>query len=115
MAPLRMIAALASFVGAGAGLSATAEAAAGQAVPWQLGFQDAVTPVMRDIVSIHNLLLVISVLIVLFVTALMIHCMLRFNAKANPVPSKTTHNTLIEVVWTVVPVLLLVLVLGEVL
>ena len=110
MAPLRMIAALASFVAAGAGLSATAEAAAGQAVPWQLGFQDAVTPVMRDIVSIHNLLLVISVLIVLFVTALMIHCMLRFNAKANPVPSKTTHNTLIEVVWTVVPVLLLVVI-----
>ncbi len=83
-------------------------AATGQPEPWQLGLQKAATPVMTDIVWFHDFLLWIIGAIALFVLALLIIVMLRFNARANPVPSRTTHNTLIEVVWTVVPVLILV-------
>ena len=65
--------------------------------PWQMNFQEAATPVMEDIISFHNLLLVIETLIVLFVLGLMLVIVVKFNSKANPVPSKTTHNTLLEV------------------
>lgn len=75
-----------------------------------LGLQEAATPVMEDIHSFHTLLLSIITIIVIFVTALLIYVMVRFNAKANPTPSKTTHNTLLEVLWTVVPVLILVII-----
>ena len=86
-----------------------AQAAAGHAEPWQMGFQDAVTPVAESIHFFHNYLLVpITVIIALFVLALLIIVMVKFNAKANPVPSKTTHNAVLEVAWTVIPVLILV-------
>lgn len=75
---------------------------------WQMGYQPAVTEVMRDIESFHHELLIIITVITLFVTALLVYVMVRFNRKANPVPSKTTHNTMIEVVWTLIPVLILV-------
>lgn len=78
--------------------------------PWQMNFRPAATPVMEDIVAFHNLLLVIEVLIVLFVLGLMLYIILKFNAKANPVPSKTTHNTFLEVAWTVVPVIILIVI-----
>ncbi len=84
--------------------------ATGQPEPWQIGFQPAATPVMADIESFHNLLLVISAVIFTLVTVLMLIVIVRFNAKANPVPSKTTHNTLIEVLWTVIPVMILVVI-----
>ena len=77
---------------------------------WQLGFQEAVTPVMRLINDFHNLLLVITFAIAIFVFALLIFCLIRFNAKANPVPSATTHNTLIEILWTVVPIIILMVI-----
>ncbi len=80
----------------------------GQPDPWQLGLQGAVTPVMENIHSFHTFLLWIITLISLFVLGLLIAVMVKFNAKKNPVPSKTTHNTAIEVVWTVVPVLILI-------
>jgi cytochrome c oxidase subunit 2 len=83
-------------------------AKAGMAVPWQLGLQDPVTPVAEFIHWFHNYLLVIITVITLFVLALLIYVMVRFNAKANPVPSKTTHNVFVEVAWTVIPVLILV-------
>lgn len=83
-------------------------AATGQPQPWQLGLQPAATPVMEDIIWFHDFLLWIITAIVLFVLALLVIVMIKFNAKSNPVPSRTTHNTLIEVVWTVVPVLILV-------
>ncbi len=64
---------------------------------------------MRDrIDAFHNELLIIITLITVFVLALLVYVMWRFNAKRNPVPSKTTHNTLLEVLWTAVPVLILV-------
>ena len=90
---------------AGGGL---ALAQTGQPHPWQLGLQQAATPVMEDIIWFHDFLLWIITAIVLFVLALLVIVMVKFNAKSNPVPSRTTHNTMIEVVWTVVPVLILV-------
>jgi cytochrome c oxidase subunit II len=92
---------------AGAGLAAGAAWAA-QPEPWKYGLQEAATPVMEDIAWFHNLLFWIITIITLFVLALLVAVIVKFNAKANPVPSKTTHNTLIEVAWTIIPVLILV-------
>ena len=78
--------------------------------PWQMNFRPAATPVMEDIVSFHNLLLIIEVLIVLFVLGLMVYIVIKFNAKANPVPTKTTHNSFLEVMWTVIPIVILVVI-----
>ena len=86
----------------------TAALADGIPVPGQMGLQEAATPVMEEIVWFDNFLLYLITGIALFVTALLLIVMIRFNAKANPVPSKTTHNTLLEVVWTIVPVIILV-------
>ena len=85
-------------------------AGAAQPRPWQMGFQPAASPVMREITDFHNLLLVIAVLICLVVLGLMFYVVVRFNEKANPTPSKTTHNTIIEVLWTALPVLILVII-----
>jgi len=102
----RIVSLFAAFV-AIAGTTGNAVAAQGQAVPWQLGFQDAFSPVAHDMNDFHNLLLVITTAIVVFVMALLIYVAIRFNKKANPTPSKTSHNTLIEILWTVVPILIL--------
>ena len=80
----------------------------GQPSPWEIGLQGAATPVMDDIVWFHNILLVVIFTIAAFVLALLIIVMVRFNARANPTPTRTTHNTLIEVLWTVLPVIILV-------
>ena len=80
----------------------------GQPHPWQLGLQQAATPVMDNIIWFHDFLLWIIAAISIFVFVLLMIVIVRFNARKNPVPSRTTHNTLIEVVWTVVPVLILV-------
>lgn len=78
---------------------------------YQLTFQDAATPNMADITWFHNsFLFPIILVITLFVTALLIYVMIRFSAKNNPNPSKTTHNSLIEVIWTVVPVIILIII-----
>jgi cytochrome c oxidase subunit 2 len=80
----------------------------GQPHPWQMNLQAGATPVMDDIIWFHHFLLWIIVAIALFVLALLVVVIVKFNARSNPVPSRTTHNTFIEVVWTVVPVLILV-------
>ncbi len=85
-------------------------AAAGRPEPWQIGFQDAVTPIAENMQDFHSFLLVIITTIALFVLALLVYVMLRFNEKANPEPSRNTHNTLLEVVWTAVPVLILIVI-----
>jgi cytochrome c oxidase subunit 2 len=90
-------------------VSGSAALAAGQPEPWQLGLQQGVTPVMDNIIWFHNFLLWVITAITLFVLALLVVVVVKFNAKSNPVPSRTTHNTAIEVVWTVVPVLILVM------
>lgn len=87
---------------------AAAFAGTGQPSEWQIGLQGAVTPVMVDITWFHDFLLYIITAITALVLILLVVVMVRFNARTNPTPSKTTHNTLIEVIWTVVPVLVLV-------
>ena len=85
-----------------------ASAGLGQPSPWQLGLQQSASPVMDDIVWFHDFLLWIIAAITLFVLVLLAIIVIKFNAKANPVPSRTTHHTALEVIWTVVPVLILV-------
>ncbi len=83
----------------------------GHSAPGEIGLQPSVTPIMDSIHAFHDgPLLWVAVLIAVLVLVLLIVVMVRFNAKANPTPSKTTHNTLIEVVWTVVPILILVII-----
>jgi cytochrome c oxidase subunit II len=95
---------------AGAALVANGAASAelGQPAPWEYKLQESATEVMDFITSFHTALLVVITVITLFVLALLIIIVVKFNAKANPVPSRTTHNTLIEVAWTLIPVLILV-------
>jgi len=80
----------------------------GQPSPWQMTFQNAATPIMEQITSFHRFVNIIIVCIALFVLGLMIYVMVRFNEKRNPQPSRTTHNTVLEIAWTVIPVLILV-------
>ena len=94
------------FAAGAAALAATGDT--GQPHPWQLGMQRGATPVMDDIIWFHDFLLWIIVAITLFVLALLVIVVVKFNARSNPTPSRTTHNTTIEVIWTVVPVLILV-------
>jgi cytochrome c oxidase subunit 2 len=86
----------------------TAFAELGQPAPWEIKLQGSATQVMDNITSFHNWLLITITLITLLVLVLLAIVVVKFNAKANPVPSRTTHNTLIEVAWTLIPVLILV-------
>jgi cytochrome c oxidase subunit 2 len=81
---------------------------AAQPQPWELNLQPAATPIAEMIHRFNNGLLIVVTIITLFVLALLIYVMIRFNARSHPVPSKVSHNTLIEVLWTVVPILILV-------
>jgi len=88
--------------------SGAAWAGYGQPTPWQLGFQGSVTPVMDDIVWFHNdFLLWIITAISAFVLVLLLMVIVRFNARSHPTPSRTTHNTLLEIAWTAIPVIVL--------
>jgi cytochrome c oxidase subunit 2 len=89
---------------------AAAGAAEGKPEDWQIGFQPAVTDVAQQMHDFHDLLMVIITAITLFVLALLIWVIVRYNAKSNPTPSKTSHNTTVEIVWTVVPVLILLVI-----
>src|ERR1700674_1013337 len=95
---------------AGVALSAGGAAFAelGQPAPRKYTLQESASPVMDTIIWFHNFLFVLITVITLFVLALLVIIVIKFNAKANPVPSRTTHNTLIEVAWTLIPVLILV-------
>jgi cytochrome c oxidase subunit 2 len=88
------------------GVSA-ALAGLGQPSPWELGLQDSATPVMSDITWFHNVLIWIIAGISAFVLILLLIVILRFNARANPTPTRTTHNTLLEVLWTCLPPIIL--------
>jgi cytochrome c oxidase subunit II len=106
--------ALATGVAAGAmsafwGASALAEDLVGQPTPGGIGMQPGVTPLKHDAIFFHNwILLPITTAIVLLVLGLIVWCVIRYNRKANPVPAKWSHNTTVEVVWTLAPVLILV-------
>jgi cytochrome c oxidase subunit II len=101
---------LLGFAVAGVALVACGAAFAemGQPAPWEYKLQESASPVMDNITWFHNFLTVLITIITLFVLGLLAAVAIKFNAKANPVPSKTTHNTLIEVAWTLIPVLILV-------
>ena len=98
------------YVSGAAMLAASGPALAGegQPSPWQMSFQNAATPIMEQITSFHRFVTIIIVLIALFVLGLLIYVMVRFNEKRHPQPSRTTHNTVLEIAWTVIPVLILV-------
>ncbi len=85
-------------------------AGTGIAEPYQLGLQTSVTDVADDVIDFHNLLLLIITAISIFVLLLLIVVLVRFRESANPVPSKTSHNTLIEILWTVVPIFILIII-----
>jgi len=84
-----------------------APAMAQQPTPWQLGFQEAHSPIMEQMTAFHNFLLWIIFAISIFVLVLLLYVIVRFREKKNPNPSQVTHNTTIEVLWTVVPVVIL--------
>ena len=91
-----------------AGLGLPAAGLAQSPQPWQMGLQPAATPVMTAINDFHNMMLVIIFIITAFVVGLMGYVFWRFGAKRNPTPTRTTHNTMLEMVWTVAPVIILV-------
>jgi cytochrome c oxidase subunit 2 len=95
----------------GAALAAAGPALAQVPRPWEMDFQTAHSPVMQRIESLHTLVLWIITLIVLFVGALLVWVLVRYNARRNPVPSRTAHHTLLEVAWTVLPVLILAVII----
>ncbi len=90
--------------------SAMAQPVVGVPHEWQMNFPPSYTPIMERLASLHDLLLVIITLISLFVLALLVYAMTRFHISRNATPSTTTHNTVLEVAWTVVPILILVVV-----
>lgn len=83
---------------------------ADQPRPWEMGMQASATPVHDRITSFHDLLLIVITLITIFVLGLLVVTMVKFHHSRNPVPTRRTHNTLIEVLWTIVPVVILVLI-----
>ena len=85
-------------------------AGAAQPEPWQIGLQEPAGSIAQKATDLHNLLLVIITLISVFVLGLLVFVGWRFRRESNPKPSKTTHNTVIEILWTVVPVLILVVI-----
>lgn len=84
------------------------QAWADKPTPWQMGFQEAVTPVMHQVNNLHNTLLIIITVIAIIVSILMIVTIVRFREKNNKTPSKRTHHLGLEIVWTLIPVLILV-------
>lgn len=88
--------------------ASSAWAGMGQPTQGQMGLQGAATPVAAEIQAFYNFTNIIIVAIAVFVALLMLYVMFRFNERSNPNPSRTTHNTLLEVAWTVVPILILV-------
>jgi len=106
-----------AWAGASAALSSLAAAvfanpafaeAIGQPHPWQMTLQPQVTDIGERINSLHNALLVIITVITLFVLVLLLYVLFRFHEARNPVPSRTTHHTFLEIIWTIVPVMILV-------
>lgn len=90
--------------------SALAQPIVGVPHDWQMGFPPSYTPLMERLASLHDLLLVIISLICLFVLALLIYAVMRFHVARNPTPTTTTHNTVLEIAWTVIPILILVVI-----
>lgn len=87
-----------------------AMATTGQPKPWQMNFQEAATPMMAGINDMHNLLLIIIAGVAVIVGCLLSYVIWRFRASKNPIPSTTTHNTMLEIMWTFIPVIVVVMI-----
>ncbi|MFO1129213.1 MAG: cytochrome c oxidase subunit II [Rhodospirillales bacterium] len=98
------------FVGLFSVVGSAAAEAVGLPAPWEVWMQQAYSPVAEQIHQLHAMLLVIITCVVVLVLGVLAYVMLRFNAKRNPVPSRTTHNTFLEVIWTAIPILILVVI-----
>lgn len=96
-----------TFAGLAGSVSAQQAQHPGMATPWQLNLQAPVTPVMEKLFNLHHGLLILIFVISIFVLCLLAYTCIRFSAKNNPVPSKTTHNTMLEFIWIALPVLIL--------
>ena len=97
---------------AGCGFAGTAQAQKVIGVPhdWQINLPPPYTPIMEKVDSLHDLLLVIITLISIFVLVLLVYAMWRFHASRNPVATTVTHNTALEIAWTIIPILILVVI-----
>ena len=89
---------------------AWAQGVVGAPHPWEMGMQRSYGPIKDRIIELHNLVLLIITVITLFVGGLIVWVMIRYNAQRNPQPSQTSHNTILEIAWTVIPVLILVII-----
>ena len=89
---------------------AAAQGAVGAPHAWGMGLQEAFGPVKEAIHDFNNLVLWIIIIISVFVTALLAYCVWRYRESANPTPSRTSHHTMLEVAWTVLPVLILLII-----
>ena len=108
---MRHLAKLGALVaGLGGALGAAGSAVAQQPADWEVDFQTALSPSMERIVDFNLMVTIIIVIITAFVFGLMAWIVIRYNKKRNPTPSTTSHNTLLEVVWTVVPVIILLII-----
>lgn len=106
---MRKLSVLGAFLGlVGMAEGVFAQEIIGIAHDKQLNFQAAASPVMERITHLHDGLLIVITVVTLLVLGLLIWICLRYNEKRNPIPSKTSHNTLIEIIWTVIPVMILV-------
>jgi cytochrome c oxidase subunit 2 len=107
---LGILGVLSAIAGLGVASSTQAQPIVGVPHDWQVNFPPPFTPLMEKVESLNDLLLVIITLICAFVLALLLYAMWRFHASRNPVPTTTTHNTVIEIAWTVLPILILVII-----
>jgi cytochrome c oxidase subunit II len=101
---------LAAAAGLGVAGGASAQPVVGVPHQWQMDFPPSYTPLMEKVASLHDLLLVLITVISVFVLFLLIYAMWRFHASRNPTPATSTHNTFLEIAWTIIPILILVIV-----
>ncbi len=103
-------AAAAALTRSSEGVALPGEPVLGKPLPWEIGLQAGYSPVKRDMIALNDLVLWIIIVITLFVAGLLAWVMYRYNAKRNPVPAQNVHNTLLEIAWTIIPVLILVVI-----
>lgn len=85
-------------------------ASASHPVPWQMHFQEPATEIMAELIKLHDFIMIFMVGIVLVVLGLLVYVCLKFNRKANPIPAKFSHNAPAEIIWTIIPVIILVII-----
>jgi cytochrome c oxidase subunit 2 len=107
---LGILGVLSAIAALGVAGGARAQPIVGVPHDWQMSFPPAYTPLMERVEALNDLLLVIISLICAFVLALLLYAVWRFHASRNPTPTTTTHNTVIEIAWTVIPILILVII-----